>query len=145
MEQTNSNPLSQADLLELARWNTPTIYNGWEQITKSDAGRDGFNLEECHDFMPEMGPMAGYAITVVAEPSNKVHPRQNPNGWSEYQRYVASIPGPKIAVVQEPRQAKHFRLLLGRGKQLYAQCPGLHWYNHRRRHQGFGRNALRWI
>jgi len=101
MEQTNSNPLSQADLLELARWNTPTIYNGWEQITKSDAGRDGFNLEECHDFMPEMGPMAGYAITVVAEPSNKVHPRQNPNGWSEYQRYVASIPGPKIAVVQD--------------------------------------------
>ena len=25
--------LSHAEMLELKRWNTPTIYNGWEQIT----------------------------------------------------------------------------------------------------------------
>lgn len=65
--------LTHADLLELKRWNTPTIYNGWEQITRHDPAADGFNLEECTDFMPLMGPMVGYAVTVVAEPGNSAH------------------------------------------------------------------------
>ena len=66
--------LTLAELLELKRWNTPTIYNGWEQITKSDPGKDGFNLEETNDFMPQMGPMVGYAVTAVIEPGNPAHP-----------------------------------------------------------------------
>ena len=33
--------LSYAELLQLKRWNTPTIYNGWEQITRHDAAADG--------------------------------------------------------------------------------------------------------
>jgi 4-hydroxy-4-methyl-2-oxoglutarate aldolase len=57
--------LSHQDLLMLKRWNTPTIYNGWEQITEQDIARDAFNLEETKDFMPQMGPMVGYAVTVV--------------------------------------------------------------------------------
>jgi 4-hydroxy-4-methyl-2-oxoglutarate aldolase len=93
--------LSNADLLELRRWNTPTIYNGWEQTTRHDAGKDGFNPEPCQDFMPETGPMAGYAVTVVIEPGNPDHPKRNPDGWSQYRRYVASVPGPKIVVVQD--------------------------------------------
>ncbi|MHC4657047.1 MAG: RraA family protein [Planctomycetota bacterium] len=101
MEKTNQHPLSDAELLELQRWNTPTIYNGWEQITKLDAGKDGFNREECRDFMPEMGAVVGYAVTVVIEPSNVEHRRKNPKAWSEYRRYVASVPGPKIVVVQD--------------------------------------------
>jgi regulator of RNase E activity RraA len=93
--------LSHSELLQLKRWNTPTIYNGWEQITRHNAGADGFNLEECRDFMPQMGPMVGYAVTVVVEPSNVKHREANPNGWSQYRRYVASVPGPKIVVVQD--------------------------------------------
>jgi hypothetical protein len=50
-----SPPLSHGELLHLKRWNTPTIYNGWEQITKHDAAADAFNLEEVRDFMPQMG------------------------------------------------------------------------------------------
>jgi len=92
-------PLSE--LLQLKRWNTPTIYNGWEQITKQDYGHDAFNLEECHDFMPQMGPMVGYAVTVVIEPGNPQHPKTNPQGWSQYREYVASVPGPKIVIVQD--------------------------------------------
>ena len=38
---------------------------------------------------------------MVIEPSNKEHPRRNPKAWSEYRRYVASVPGPKIVVVQD--------------------------------------------
>src|SRR4051812_24622176 len=73
--------LSHADLLQLKRWNTPTIYNGWEQITARDAATDAFNLDEVRDFMPLMGPMVGYAITVAFEPSKKAHRDTNPNAW----------------------------------------------------------------
>lgn len=93
--------ISHADLLQLKRWNTPTIYNGWEQFTRHDPAKNGFNLEETRDFMPHMGPMVGRAVTVVCEPSNASHPKANPHAWSEYRRYVASVPGPKIVVVQD--------------------------------------------
>jgi len=93
--------LTYADLLQLKRWNTPTIYNGWEQITRQDASRMGFNLDEVRDFMPQMGPMVGYAVTVVVQPGNREHKDANPNGWSEYRAYVASVPSPKIVVVQD--------------------------------------------
>lgn len=93
--------LSHSTLLELKRWNTPTIYNGWEQITACNAAAEAFNLEETRDFMPHMGPMVGYAVTVVFQPSNPEHPKKNPVAWSEYRRYVASQPGPKIVVVQD--------------------------------------------
>jgi regulator of RNase E activity RraA len=94
-------PLKHSDLLQLKRWNTPTIYNGWEQITGHDPAADGFNLEETRDFMPQMSPMVGYAVTVEIEPSQRKHRQAYPNGWSEYRRYVASKPGPKIVVVQD--------------------------------------------
>ena len=93
--------LSHGELLELKRWNTPTIYNGWEQITRHDASHEGFNLEEVRDFMPQMGPMVGYAVTVQIQPGNIEHRLKNPNAWSEYRRYVANIPGPKIVIVQD--------------------------------------------
>lgn len=93
--------LSHSELLELKRWNTPTIYNGWEQITKKDSGKECFNLEETTDFMPQMGPMVGYAVTLVIEPGNSAHPKTNPNAWSEYRKYIGSVSGPKIVIVQD--------------------------------------------
>lgn len=93
--------LSHAELLQLKRWNTPTIYNGWEQITEHDPAGRFVNLEETVDFMPGMGPMIGYAVTVKIEPSNPNHPGENPGSWSAYREYIASVPGPKIAVVQD--------------------------------------------
>ena len=93
--------LPHGEILRLKRWNTPTIYNGWEQITKHDAAADAFNLEETRDFMPQMGPMVGYAVTVIAEPSNPKHKEHAVKRWSEYRRYIASMPGPKIVIVQD--------------------------------------------
>lgn len=93
--------LTHPQLLQLKRWNTPTIYNGWEAITKHDRARGWFNREETRDFMPQMGPMVGYAVTVVVEPSNPAHKEANASAWAEYRSYVASIPGPKIVVVQD--------------------------------------------
>lgn len=94
-------PLTHADLLQLQRWNTPAICNGWEQITRRDIAGEAFNLEETRDFMPQMGPMAGYAVTLVIEPGNKRHAEANPTGWADYRRYVASVPGPKIVIIQD--------------------------------------------
>lgn len=93
--------LTHADLLQLKRWNTPTIYNGWEQITRRDPAADGINLEETRDFMPQMGPMIGYAVTVVIEPSKPEHRKANPNAGFEYLEYLTSVAGPKIVVVQD--------------------------------------------
>jgi regulator of RNase E activity RraA len=97
----NESMFSTAELLQLQRWNTPTIYNGWEQITRRNAAREAFNLEETRDFMPQMGPMCGWAITVVIEPGQQKHRVKNPGAWAEYRRYVASVPGPKVVVVQD--------------------------------------------
>lgn len=92
--------LTLAELLKLQRWNTPTIYNGWEQITKSDIAAEAFNLEETKDFMPQMGPMVGYAVTLVVEPSNPQNSTKS-TAWRDYRQYVADMPGPKIVVVQD--------------------------------------------
>ena len=92
--------LSHSELLQLKRWNTPTIYNGWEQITSRDNAADGFNLEETRDFMPQMGPMVGYAVTLKVEPSNPAH-RQIATCWADYRRYIAETPGPKIVVIED--------------------------------------------
>jgi len=88
-------------MLELKRWNTPTIANGWEQITALHANARVFNRDPVTDYMPWMGPMAGRAVTLVIEPDNPAHREANPNAWSDYRRYVASVPGPKIVVTQD--------------------------------------------
>ncbi len=94
-------PLDYSQLLQLKRWNTPTIYNGWEQITRHNVAAVGFNIEETRDFMPQMGPMVGYAVTLVVEPSRPEHRKSQPSAWSDYRRYVAEVPGPKVVVVQD--------------------------------------------
>lgn len=92
--------LTLPELLKLQRWNTPTIYNGWEQITQADVTSVGINLEETKDFMPQMGPMVGYAVTLVVEPSSPLH-ASKATAWRDYRQYVADVPGPKIVVVQD--------------------------------------------
>jgi 4-hydroxy-4-methyl-2-oxoglutarate aldolase len=93
--------LSHSELLQLKRWNTPTIYNGWEQITRHDRTGGCMNLEETRDFMPQMGPMIGYAVTVIIEPGNPDHARNGPEAWQAYRHYIAGVAGPKIVVVQD--------------------------------------------
>jgi len=83
VEQTHVMPeenraLPYGDLLQLKRCNTPTIYNGWEQITSHDRTRHAINLQETRDFMPQMGPMVGYAVTLIIQPSNPQHRQTTP-------------------------------------------------------------------
>jgi regulator of RNase E activity RraA len=90
-----------SDFLKLARFNTPTVYNGLEAITSHDRTGEFFNLEETVDFLPEAGAMIGRAVTIIVEPSNPEHKTANLNASAEYRAYVAGMDGPKIAVVQD--------------------------------------------
>ena len=101
MSDYKNQQLNHSDLIQLKRWNTPSVYNGWEQVTKQNPAKDAFNLEETRDFMPQMGPMVGYAVTLIIEPSNPQHRINNPNAYIEYLEYVAHTPGPKIVIVQD--------------------------------------------
>ena len=68
---------------------------------ETDPAGDGFNLEPTRDYMPEMGPMVGYAVTVKIQPSKKDLVPDKAHAWSEYREYVAGVEGPKIVVVQD--------------------------------------------
>lgn len=106
-------PLTDSQLYQLKRWNTPTIYNGWEQVTQRDPAAEGVNIDEVRDFMPQMGPMVGYAVTMVIEPSNPRHRKEKPENWMQWMRHVASVPGPKIIVVQDLDKPKTVGSLWG--------------------------------
>ena len=93
--------LTNAEILNLKRWNTPTVYNGWEKVTRLERTQGRFNRAPLRDFMPQMGNMVGTAVTVVCEPSNPEHPRVNPDAQRQYMQYLASVPGPKIVVVKD--------------------------------------------
>jgi len=92
--------LTPAQLHKLKRWNTPTIANALEPISRADPLKL-VNLDETRDFMPEMGPMVGYAMTVVISGSDPRPKREQPENFIRYRDYLASVPGPKIVVIQD--------------------------------------------
>lgn len=94
-------PFTYAELLNLKRWNTPTIYNGWERVTRLERTEGRFNREPMQDYMPQMGIMVGYAVTVEVEPSNPKHQIENPNAAIAYMEFLAGFTGPLIVVVKD--------------------------------------------
>lgn len=104
--------LSHAEVLKLKRWNTCTIANGLEPILTEDP-LTLFNLEETRDFMPEMGPMVGYAMTVVISGADPAAKREHPEDFARYREYLASVPGPKIVVVQDADQPRCYGSIWG--------------------------------
>lgn len=93
-------PLTTADLHKLKRWNSPTLANAIEQISAADPIAI-VNQDETRDFMPEMGPMIGYAVTVRISGTDPRPKTEQPKNFALYREYVASIPGPKIVVIQD--------------------------------------------
>ena len=74
----------------------------------------------------EMGPMVGYAVTVVIQPSHQGHRVDQPNANGDYRRYVASLPGPKIVVVQDLDKPQVIGSLWGEVNAAYADVMGEH-------------------
>ena len=92
--------LTVAQLHQLKRWNTPTIANALEQVSSVDP-LVIVNRDETRDFMPEMGPMIGYAVTLVISGYDPRPKTEQPDNFARYREYLASVPGPKIVVVQD--------------------------------------------
>jgi 4-hydroxy-4-methyl-2-oxoglutarate aldolase len=89
--------LTAADFDQLRRYNTPTISNAIELFDVRPR-HAGFLPHQIRCLLPELGPIVGYAVTsqtraTVPEPGE---PKTDLLG--DYLRYVAGVPGPKIAV-----------------------------------------------
>jgi regulator of RNase E activity RraA len=104
--------LTPGEIQKLRRLTTPTIFNGWELITKRNPARECFNLEPIHDFTPEQGIIAGFAVTVVVQVGG---PRRDDNrdAWAALRHQLASIAGPKILVVQDLDKPKVYGSIFG--------------------------------
>jgi regulator of RNase E activity RraA len=96
-----SDPSPQA-IAALARWDTPTICNALEIVAPQRRG-SGYTVEHLHCLDPSLPPMVGYARTVTyraVQPSELDASAQR-QARAAYYEYVATLPGPTIAVVQD--------------------------------------------
>ncbi len=116
-------PLTPAQLHKLKRWNTPTIANALEQISRADP-LVIVNQDETRDFMPEMGPMMGYAMTVVISGGDPRPKREQSDNFTRYREYLASRPGPKIVVVQDLDQPRCHGSIWGEVGANHARALG---------------------
>ena len=84
----------------LRKITSPSVANAIEtfKVRPRDEGNVSSSIRA---LFPEMGPMVGYAVTVVIEPGNPAHQKNGAKLWSDYRHYIASVPGPKIVVVQD--------------------------------------------
>lgn len=90
--------LTRGQIKTLTRHNSPTIANSMG-VLSSRKKTTGFNLEPLTDFMPEMGAMCGYAVTVKYIASQEHVP--DAKDFMEYYRWFVSLPDPKIVVIQD--------------------------------------------
>ncbi len=93
--------LTPNELRALRRYNTPTIANAIELFNVRPR-HTGFLPHYIRCLLPDLGPIVGYAVTskTKAAPPGPDEPQQ-PDLLGDYFRYVASQPGPKIAVAQD--------------------------------------------
>lgn len=93
--------LSAGDLLEIARWNTATIYNGWEAITKKNHMECRCNWQDVHDYTPQVKSAVGYAVTVEYRTDSEEYQASHPDALKQWFAFLASIPGPKIVMCKD--------------------------------------------
>ena len=106
--------LPHSQLLELRRWNGPSVFNGWKLVTKRDVLESlNVNREGVTDFAPQLGPMVGYAVTVEYCGSSKKASEENPDGYNKMFSYLASVPGPKIIFAKDLDAPNHFGAIFG--------------------------------
>ncbi|MBX6313491.1 MAG: RraA family protein [Isosphaeraceae bacterium] len=92
-------PLLSAEQIEaLRRYHTPTVSNAIE-VFNIRPRHVGFLPHRIRCLTPELGPMVGYAVTSQTRASHS--PDLGPDLTADYLRYVASVPGPKVAVGQD--------------------------------------------
>jgi len=115
-------------LLMLMKWNTPTIFNGWEQITKNpNYGRECFNLEPIIDHMPQMGTLVGFAVTVTIRPGSRMVAEKMGSGNPKFIDHLATLPAhvPKIIVVKDEDKPYLFGSMWGEVRATFCRSVGV--------------------
>lgn len=95
--------LSEAQLAELRRYNSPTISNAIE-LFKVRPRHTGYLPHHIRCLLPDLGVMLGYAVTAQTRALPAHEGEMPPKGGdilADYLRYVASVPGPKVAVGED--------------------------------------------
>jgi regulator of RNase E activity RraA len=90
--------LTAEQIEALKRYNTPTISNAIE-IFNIRERHLGFLPHRIRGLFPDLGPMVGYAVTSQTRASLPTEKGQDLT--ADYLRYVASQPGPMVAVGQD--------------------------------------------
>ncbi len=91
-------PLTTEQIESLRRYNSPTIANAIE-IFDVRPRHKGFLPHQIRALLPDLKPIVGYAVTSQTR-ADWADPME-PDRTTDYLRYVASQPGPKIAVGQD--------------------------------------------
>jgi regulator of RNase E activity RraA len=90
--------LTAEQLEELRRFNTPTISNAIELFNIRQRHL-GFLPHQIRCLFPDLPPIVGYAVT--SQTRAAFSPGKEPDLTSDYFRYVASVPGPKVSVAED--------------------------------------------
>lgn len=91
-------PLSSEQIEELRRFNTPTISNAIE-VFNLRPRHVGFLPHTIRCLFPDLPPIVGYAVTSQTRAAYSTEKQSDLT--ADYLKYVASQPGPKIAVGQD--------------------------------------------
>jgi len=86
------------DLSVLTRYNTPTVANAIE-LFELRPRSTGFLMPGLHCLQPSLAPIAGFATTCTV--SSQTLDSFGRRDVFDYWEHVESIPGPRIAVVQD--------------------------------------------
>jgi 4-hydroxy-4-methyl-2-oxoglutarate aldolase len=89
--------LTDTELDALRRYNTPTISNAIELFDVRPRHL-GFLPHTIRCLLPKLGPIVGYAVTARTRATKPELTETKVDLLGDYLRYVASVPGPKIAV-----------------------------------------------
>lgn len=87
-------------LLKLKRFNTPTISNALEHLTNRKL-TDGINIDAPVDYMPEMGPMIGYAITMECSFLERSTPNLHQENFNKMMSYLEKQTLPQMIVMKD--------------------------------------------
>ncbi len=91
--------LSEDELKNLTRWDTPTICNALEVVMPERRGY-GFTVEPFFCLDPSLPPMVGYARTTKIRAAQPAGTDAGSNRISYYE-YIAQPPGPTIVVIED--------------------------------------------
>jgi 4-hydroxy-4-methyl-2-oxoglutarate aldolase len=90
--------LTPDQIAALKRYNTPTISNAIELFNVRPR-HVGFLPHTIRCLLPNLGPIVGYAVTAQTKADASAQAMEDRT--LDYLRYVASQPGPKVAVAQD--------------------------------------------